>query len=70
VAALWQAAFNPDLAEELAGLVEQAPLTLKHWIGQRWAEPDSVFMQCHKCIYLNGTSFSGTLSQRLIRSTA
>lgn len=62
VAAFWQAVFDPDLAEQLAKLVEQAPLTLEHWLEQRRAEPNDTLMRAYKCIYLNRTSFSGILS--------
>jgi len=60
VAAFWKIVFSPE-AYQLADLIYDCPVTLAEWERQRAIEPSSVLEAAFKCLFLNRTSFSGSL---------
>lgn len=60
VAAFWRVVFSPE-AEALADKVFHSKPTLEEWKRHKTSEPASVLDDAFKCIFLNRTSFSGSL---------
>lgn len=60
VSAFWTAVFSP-LAPLLAEMAAEAEMTLEEWRRQKEARPTDVLAQAFRCLYLNRTSFSGSI---------
>lgn len=60
VAAFWQVVFS-EQNNELADLILDAKVTLNEWERQRSYQPKNALEKAFKCIFLNRTSFSGSL---------
>jgi DNA adenine methylase len=61
VAAFWEAVFS-EHNFELADRILDAKVSLAEWEKQRAANPTSTIDKAFKCIFLNRTSFSGSLN--------
>lgn len=61
VAAFWSVVFS-DQHNELADRVLDANVTVAEWEKQRSSESDDPVDMAFKCLFLNRTSFSGSLS--------
>ncbi|WP_128254782.1 DNA adenine methylase [Falsirhodobacter deserti] len=61
VSAFWKVVFS-DRHFELADRILDAKVTLDEWEKQRAANPASIVDKAFKCIFLNRTSFSGSLN--------
>ncbi|TMV81620.1 DNA adenine methylase [Thioclava sp. BHET1] len=62
VSAFWAVVFS-DQHFELADRVLDAKVTLAEWEKQRAANPVNIVDKAFKCIFLNRTSFSGSLNR-------
>jgi len=60
VSAFWTAVFSP-MAPHLAEMAAGAELTLAEWKRQKESAPADVLGQAFRCLYLNRTSFSGSI---------
>jgi DNA adenine methylase len=63
VASFWQTVFSPD-AQRLANLICDSKVTLREWRRQKILSPRSRLAAAFKCLFLNRTSFSGSLVPR------
>ena len=61
VSAFWKVVFS-DRHFELADRILDAKVSLAEWEKQRDANPTSIVDKAFKCIFLNRTSFSGSLN--------
>jgi len=61
VSAFWNAVFS-DRHFELVDRILDAKVSLAEWEKQRAADPDCIVDKAFKCIFLNRTSFSGSLN--------
>ncbi|MBW0159693.1 DNA adenine methylase [Sedimentimonas flavescens] len=61
VAAFWTVVFS-DRRFELADRILDAKVTLAEWEKQREITPEGIVDKAFKCIFLNRTSFSGSLN--------
>lgn len=61
VSAFWKVVFS-DRHFELADRILDAEVSLAEWEKQRDANPTSIVDKAFKCIFLNRTSFSGSLN--------
>ncbi len=61
VSAFWKVVFS-DRHYELADRILDANVTLAEWEKQRSENPASIVDKAFKCIFLNRTSFSGSLN--------
>nr|WP_280741332.1 DNA adenine methylase [Rhizobium sp. 2MFCol3.1] len=62
LASFWRTVFSPD-AEALADMVYDARVSLKEWKRLKHSNFGSGLETAFKCIFLNRTSFSGSLNQ-------
>lgn len=60
VSSFWQAVFSPDCGR-LAEMASSASLTLEEWKRQKFSAPADRLTSAYKCLYLNRTSFSGSI---------
>ena len=60
VAAFWSTVFSKDAAV-LADMVEHATISVAEWYRMKQLRPSSALEAAFKCLYLNRTSFSGSL---------
>lgn len=60
VSAFWTVVFSPQ-APLLAEMAATAELTLAEWKHQKRSRPDGLLGQAFRCLYLNRTSFSGSI---------
>lgn len=61
VSAFWSVVFSEHHLA-LADRILDARITLREWEKQKASDPSNIIDQAFKCIYLNRTSFSGSLS--------
>ncbi|WP_081858407.1 DNA adenine methylase [Pseudorhizobium pelagicum] len=63
VASFWATVFSSD-ADRLANMIYDAKVTLEEWIRLKQADVAPGIDAAFKCIFLNRTSFSGSLHQK------
>ena len=63
VASFWQTVFSSD-AKRLADMVSNSKVNLREWRRQKSLSPRSTLTAAFKCLFLNRTSFSGSLVPR------
>ena len=60
IAGFWQVVFSPH-AHDLADKIYDAEVSISEWERLRQAEPTTPLEIAYKCLFLNRTSFSGSL---------
>lgn len=60
VASFWKVVFSSE-AQALADRIYDNPITLEEWLRLRGATPSTPLEAAFKCLFLNRTSFSGSL---------
>jgi DNA adenine methylase len=60
VAAFWSTVFSAE-ADAFADRVEQAEISVAEWYRMKKLRPSSTIEAAYKCLFLNRTSFSGSL---------
>jgi Site-specific DNA methylase len=63
VASFWSVVFSPE-AETLAEMVEKAEVSVPEWYRLKNLQPTSMMETAFKCLFLNRTSFSGSLHRQ------
>ena len=63
IASFWQTVFS-EHADLLVERIRNASVTLNEWKSQKTREPSSTVDAAYKCLFLNRTSYSGSLNDK------